>query len=186
MPELSRRPGLAGVERTADAAEFGQRLLAQLSEVTFSDGGRLVAAQAAEDLDAARVVGAAAGRVGQDDAARMAREEPGIGQHHATAEAAAHHHGLDQPECVAQAPQIIGPGRQVPELGRAGVAAAVPALVVVDNLEVAGERRQPGLHVDVVKARAAMHGHESRAFDHGAPVGQDGRPGDVEPDAHVT
>ena len=69
-----------------------------------------------------------------------------------TAEAAAEHHRLGQPERVAQPPQVIGPGPQIPELGAAVVTAAMPALVVEDDLDLLSERGQPRFHVDVVQA----------------------------------
>ena len=102
------------------------------------DGGGLVAAQAAERLDAAPGVGAAPGGVGQDDAARVAGEEPGVGEGHVAAEAAAEDHWPDQPERITQPPQVVGPGGQVPGLVGGVIAAAVPALVVVEDLDVLG------------------------------------------------
>jgi hypothetical protein len=152
LPALFHIPGLAAVQRVADAAELRGRFLGQLGEVAFGDGRCLVAAQAAEDLDAEPVVGPASGGVRQDDAARVGGEQPRVGQGDETAEAAAEHDRSGQPERVAQPPQVIGPGPQVPEPGGAVVAAAVPALVVEEDLKAFRERRQPRLHVDVVQA----------------------------------
>ena len=76
LAEFFGGPGLAAVERAADAAELGERLLAQLSEVALRDGRCLVATQAAEYLDAAPVVRASPGRVGQNDATCVAGERP--------------------------------------------------------------------------------------------------------------
>ena len=65
------------------------------------------------------------------------------------------------------------------------VAAAVPALIVEQHLNVAGERRQLRFQVDVVKPRAAMDRHEGRTFDRGVPSGHNRRPGYIEPKGHV-
>lgn len=62
----------------------------------------------------------------KDDAARMAGEQSGIGEGDKSAEATAKHDRLGQSERIAEPPQIIGPGPQVPELGRAVVTAAAP------------------------------------------------------------
>jgi hypothetical protein len=65
------------------------------------------------------------------------------------------------------------------------VAAAVPPLVVVQNLKMIGQRRQGRLQVDVVRARPAMNGHEGRPFDHRVSAGNGGWSGNVEPQTHV-
>ena len=109
-------------------------------KVALRDGGYLVTAQSAEYLDAALMVQPSSGRVGQNDAARVVGEQPGIGEGDETAEAAAEHDRLGEPERVTQPPQVIGPGPQVPGFGGAVIAAAVPALVVVDDLDVLAER----------------------------------------------
>ncbi|HXL87371.1 MAG TPA: hypothetical protein VN969_00065 [Streptosporangiaceae bacterium] len=126
----------------ADATELGEGFLGRVCEVAFGDGGCLVAAQPAEYLDAVLGIGVPPGGVGQDNAAWVVGVESGVGEGHVTAEAAAEHYWPDQPERVTQPPQVIGPGPQVPGLGVAVVAAPVPALIVVKDLEVLGERCQ--------------------------------------------
>src|SRR6266516_5450709 len=132
-----------------------------------------------------RVVRAAPGGVGQDDAARVAGKKPGVGEGDEAAEAAAEHDRPGQPERVTQPPQVIGPGPQVPELCGAVVAAAMPPLVVKEDLKVLGERRQPRLHVDVVQTGTAMNGHQSRALHRRAAAGDDGWPRYIEPEGHI-
>jgi hypothetical protein len=116
LPDLFGGHRLAAVQREADPAELGQRFRAQLGEVAFGNGSRFVAAQAAEYLDAAPVIWPPSGRVGQNDASRVTGEGRGVGQDHVAAEAAAQDHGLHQAECVAEPPEVTGPGPQVPRL----------------------------------------------------------------------
>src|SRR5258708_38001397 len=81
----------------------------------------------------------------------MAGEQPGVGEGDKSAEATAEHYRPGQSERVAEPPQIIGPGRQVPEFGGAVVTAAMTALVVEDGLVMIGEWGQRRLQVDVVE-----------------------------------
>jgi hypothetical protein len=68
LPELFSVAGLAAVERVADAAELSEGFFGRIGEAAFGDGGCFVATQAADYLDAALVIGASPGCVGQDDA----------------------------------------------------------------------------------------------------------------------
>ena len=65
------------------------------------------------------------------------------------------------------------------------VAAAVPPLVVEEDLKVPGERRQPRLQVDVIQAGTAMNGHQCRAFNRRFAAGDDGWPGYIEPEGNI-
>ena len=107
---------------------------------------------------------AAAGGVGQDDAARVAGEHPGVGEGDESAEAAAEHDWLGQPERVGEPAQVIGPSWEVPEPGLAVVTAAMPALVVEDDLRIIGEGGQRLLHVDAIEPRAAVDRDQGRAL----------------------
>jgi hypothetical protein len=60
LPEFFGVAGLAAVQRVADAAELGEGFFGRLGKVACGDGGCFVAAQAAEYLDAALVIGALA------------------------------------------------------------------------------------------------------------------------------
>src|SRR5260370_27933803 len=110
--------------------ELFRRLLGERCEVTAGPIGRSVTAEPAEHLHAGGVVATAARGVGQDDTAGMAGEQPGVGEGDKSAEATAEHYRPGQSERVAEPPQIIGPGRQVPEFGGAVGASAITALVV--------------------------------------------------------
>ena len=161
------------VERVADAVELGLVVSGLISVDALDEGGRLGAAEAAERLDDALLVPVAAGRVGQDDAARVIGEQRRVGERDVPAEAAAENDRLAQPERVAQPPQVIGPGPHVPGPGVAAVAVAVAAQVEVQDLEVAGQRLERGLHRHVVQAGAAVDGHQDRAFHRGVSLRDD-------------
>lgn len=85
----------------ADAVEVSVDLFGLLSEAALDDGGCLGAAEAAECLDDALLVPVAPGRVGQDDAAGVIREQRRVGEGDVAAEAAAEDDWLAQAERVA-------------------------------------------------------------------------------------
>src|ERR1700761_9271165 len=187
--ELAGLPGPVGrgaVERVTDAVELSFQVLAVPGVDALDDRGRFRAAEAAERLDHARATPVAGRGVGQDDAAGLVGEQRRVGERGVPAEAAAEDDRLAQPERVAQPPQVIGPGSHVPELGAAAVAAAVAPQVEVQDLEVAGQRAQRGFHRHVVQAGAAVDGHQNRAFHRRVSLRDNGRPGDIEPQGHIT
>src|SRR5260370_24503133 len=94
--------------------------------------------------------------------------------------------GVDCTESAADPPQVICPGPQVPELGGAVIAAAMPALVVIDDLDVLTERCQRHLDGHMVKSRTTVNSHQSGPLHRGVTAGNDGRPGYVKPETHVT
>jgi hypothetical protein len=165
----------------ADPVELVCRPLGHFGEVTCGYSGYFVAAEPAEGLHAGGIVDPAAGGVGQDDAAWVGGEHPGVGEGDESAEAAAEDDWAGQSECVAEPAQVIGPGWQVPERGAAVVAAAVPALVVEDDLRIVGERGQCLFHVDVIEAWPAVDGDQGRALRDSLPLGKQYRARGVEP-----
>ena len=132
------------------------------------------------------LVAVAPGRVGQDDAAGVIGEQRRVGEGDEAAEAAAENNWFGQPERVAQPPQVISPGPQIPELSAAVIAAAVAPQVGVQDLKVVSQRRQSGLHRHVIQARAAVDSHQDRALYRRLAVRDDRRPGHIEPPGYIT
>jgi hypothetical protein len=100
-------------------------------------------------------------------------EQRRVGKRDVPAGAAAENDRLAQPERIAQPPQVIGPGPQIPELGAAGIAAAMAPQVEVQNLKVFSQRRQGGLHRHVIQSGAAVDSYQDRAFRRSVPLRDD-------------
>ena len=115
------------------------------------------AAEALEQLHAPLEVGAAGGfGADQDQPGRVGRMARGVGQRDHAAERGAQHDRIDDAQRLAERVHVVAPLRQIPALPRAVLAAAVAAMVEIDDLGDVGQSRI-GRPVDrVVEAGPAM------------------------------
>ena len=91
------------------------------------------------------------------------------------AERLAEHDRLLDAEGIAEAHDVVGKGVERPLLGRAPVAAAMAAMVVVDDLRDVGQARERRFEAGVVVAGAAVEENESGLFSEVRAIGdQDG------------
>ena len=72
---------------------------------------------------------------------------------------------------VAERAQVVAPLRQIPFLGIAAIAAAVPAMIEIDDLRYLGQPREVGLEVRMVEAGAAVQEDDRRHLAHHGAVG---------------
>jgi hypothetical protein len=108
----------------------------------------------------------------------------GVGQGNHAAERGAQHDRIDNAERVAECAHIVAPLRQVPALAWAVLAAAIAAMVEIDDLGDIGQGRI-GRPVDrVVEAGSAMQHQQHRLFPHHWAVGQQFRAFDIEKQPH--
>ena len=108
----------------------------------------------------------------------------GVGQRHHAAERGAQHDRIDDAKRLAERVHVVAPLRQIPALARAVLAAAVAAMVEIDDLGDIGQSRI-GRPVDrVVGAGAAMQHQQHRLFPHDRAVGNELRALDVEEQPH--
>ena len=108
----------------------------------------------------------------------------GVGQRNHAAERRAEHDRIDDAERVAERAHVIAPLRQIPALARAVLAAAVAAMVEIDDLGDIGQGGV-GRPVDrMVGAGAAMQHQQHRLFPHHRAVGDEFRALDIEEQPH--
>jgi hypothetical protein len=101
------------------------------------------------------------------------------------AEALAEHDGFLDAESFAELHHVVGEGVQRP-LGRgAPVAAAVAAVVDIDDLRHVGQAAEQRLEAAVVVARAAMQQHERGLLTQLRAVGHEAGAFDVDKEAHA-
>ena len=79
-----------------------------------------------------------------------------VGLRHEAAEGVAQHDRPDDPERVAECPDVIAPLRQIPGFGIGVSAAAVATVVKIDELRHVAQRPEGWLEHAVVAARAAV------------------------------
>ena len=101
------------------------------------------------------------------------------------AERVAEHDRLLDAERVAEVAHVVAPLGEVPLLGRAAIAAAVAAVVEVDELRRVGERRESGLVRRVIEAGTAVQQQQRRPLAHRGSVGDELRAVDVEEEPDV-
>jgi hypothetical protein len=112
----------------------------------------------------------------------MARD---VALRHEAAERLAEHDGPGDAQRVAEAHDVVGEGVERPLLGRATVAAAMAAVVVVDDLRDVGQAREQRLEAGVVVAGAAVEEDEGGLFAEGRAVGDEGGTFDVDEETEV-
>jgi hypothetical protein len=104
----------------------------------------------------------------------------GVGQRNHAAERRAEHDRIDDAGRVAEGAHVIAPLGQIPVLLRAVLAAAVAAMVEIDDLGNVGQGGV-GRPVDrVVGAGVAMQHQQHRSFPHRRAVGDEFRALDIE------
>ena len=104
----------------------------------------------------------------------------GIGQRDHPAERRAKHDRVDDAKCVAERAHVVAPLRQLPGLSRTVLAAAVAAVVEIDNLGDIGQGGVGRFVNRMVEAGAAMEQEEGRLFPHHRPVRNQLRALDIE------
>jgi hypothetical protein len=113
---------------------------------------------------------------------RMAR---GVRQRDHAAERGAKHDWTGNSQSVAERPDVIAPLRQIPALARTILAAAIAAMVEIDDLGDIGQARI-GWPVDrVVGAGSAMQHEQCRLFPHHGTVRDQPCALDVEEQPHA-
>ena len=108
-----------------------------------------------------------------------------VGQRDHAAERRAQHDRIDDAQGVAERAHVVAPLRQGPGLFGAILAAAIAAMVEVDDL---GDLRQAavvGLVDRMVGAGAAVEHQQGRLFPHGGTVGHETRAFDIEEQPHT-
>ncbi len=103
---------------------------------------------------------------------------------HAAERHAEHDRALDS-ERLAEGVYVVGPLRERPRLRRAGIAAAVAAMVEIDDLGDIGQGGVGRLVNRMVEAGAAMKQEERRLFPHRRAVGDEFRALDIEEQPHA-
>ena len=137
--------GLRVVEghRLRDPAHDELRLVVADGERVARHLGDLVAAGAAEQLDAAFDVRLPLrGGAGEDELAGMLGMARGVGDGDEAAERLPHDDRLLDLERAAELEHVVAPLRERPRLARLALAAAVAAMVDVDDLRDVGELRE--------------------------------------------
>jgi hypothetical protein len=101
-------------------------------------------------------------------------------------EGLADHDGVFDAEGVAESDDVVGPHVEPPVLLTTGIAAAVAAMVVVDDLCDVGEVvRSAVFEVRVVHARSAVQQQHGRPFHHLWAVWNETLAVDVDIETHV-
>ena len=108
----------------------------------------------------------------------------GVGQRNHAAERRAEHDRIDDAERVAERAHVVAPLRQIPALPRAILAAAVAAMVEIDDLGDIGQGRVGGPVDRMVGAGPAMQHQQDRLFPHHRAVGYQFRALDIEEQPH--
>ena len=98
---------------------------------------------------------------------------------------AEHDRALDL-QRLAKRAHIVAPLREIPFRRIAVIAAAVPAMVEIDDLRSLREPREVGLEVRMVEARAAMQQDDRRHLAHLRAVGPQLRAFHIEEQSNVT
>ena len=113
---------------------------------------------------------------------RMAR---GVSQRDHAAERRAQHDRIDDAQGVAERAHVVAPLRQVPALPGTVLAAAIAAMVEIDDLGDVRQGRVGRLVDRVVGAGAAMEHQQGRLFPHGGTVRDQLRALDIEEQPHT-
>ena len=157
------------------------RLTADLQETPPRQRADFGPAKALEQLDAPLRIGAA-DRLGadQNEFRRVIRMARRVGHRDHAAERGSQHDRIDDAERIAEGADVVAPLRERPALPRPVLAAAVAAMIEIDDL---GDVRQGriGRAVDrMVGAGTAMQQQQCRLFPHDGPVGHELRALDIE------
>src|SRR6266545_649424 len=154
-------------------------------EVPPDQLGDRVAAQTTERLDRGGMVDAG-GRRGQAERGRMIEMAGGIAHGYKPAKGAAQHDRALQPDRLAERNHVVSPGVQRPGGRVTAFAAAVAALVKVDDLGGVGKEAVGGLGDRRVGSGTAVQRKHGRPAAHPGPVHDVLRAVHIEPQPHVT
>ena len=140
MSGIARNAGIVRDGQPPPGVERGLIVALHLQKAAPRQRADFRAAEAFEQLDAPLEMVAAGGRgADQDQLRRMRRMAGGVGQRHHAAERGAEHDRIDDAERLAECAHVVAPLRQIPALARAVLAAAVAAMVEIDDLGDVGQ-----------------------------------------------
>src|SRR5436190_23669486 len=181
---------LACVERHCEPSPFGDRGLVRLAFVdekaAVGECANLRSAEATEQFDALLKI-RIADRFGadQNELRRMRGMPGGIGHGYHAAERNAEHDRMDDAERVAERPPVVTPLRQRPGLFRAGIAAAVAAMVEINDLCDVGEGRIGRLVERMIESWPAVQEQQRRLLAHRRAIGDELGALDIEEQAYA-
>src|SRR6266852_5903206 len=96
------------------------------------------------------------------------------------------HYRLFDFEGVAETVNVVAPGFQIQSVGSTPIAAAIAAMVQVNELRDLGQHRKVGLENRMIEARAAMEQDNSGHLAHSRTVGPQPGAFDIEKEPAIT
>jgi hypothetical protein len=154
-------------------------------EAAPRQGADFRAPKSLEQFDApVQIFGARRCSADEDQFRWVGRVSRGVGQRHHAAERRAQDNRIDDAKRLAERMHVVAPLREIPARARAVLAAAIAAMVEIDDLGNIGQSRI-GRPVDrVIGAGAAMQHQQHRLFPHQWAVGNEFRALDIEEQPH--
>jgi hypothetical protein len=159
-------------------------MAADFQEAAAGKRTNLRAAEALEQFDSPLRIGSTDGLgADEDQLCGVFRVTRGIGERNHAAEGGTQHDWVDDTERFTEHPNIITPLRQIPALPRSVAAAAIAAMVEIDNLDDIGQSRVSRSVDGMVGTGASMQHQQGRLFPHDRPVGHELAALDIEEQA---